>query len=137
MLRSLAVVCLVSGFTAPTEAAELKPLFDVEARRAEMGKPAKPSACKAAPSPVRDIRLEGFYSDSNSSIVDPAAYARYQAASKPFNTLTAGLAAMSDAYVRAKPADGAVASCALDWLHGWAAGEGLARRCHESGRLRA
>ncbi len=90
-----------------------------------MGKPAKPSVCKAAPAPVRDIRLEGFYSDGNSSIVDPAAYARYQAASKPFNTLTAGLAAMSDAYVRAKPADGAAASCALDWLHGWAVGDGL------------
>ncbi|MSO89164.1 MAG: hypothetical protein EXQ89_04230 [Rhodospirillaceae bacterium] len=77
MLRSLALVGLIGGLTAAAEAGDLKPLFDVEARRLEMGKPAKPSACKATPAPVRDIRLEGFYSDSNSSIVDPAAYARY------------------------------------------------------------
>src|SRR3954471_6240068 len=76
-------------------APSLAPPFDVEAIRAKVGKKDhKPFTCDAPPAPMRDIQVESFYAkDGTASVVDPAAYKAYKAASKPFSVFEINLAA--------------------------------------------
>lgn len=116
----LSVFLMIQAAAAATH---LAPPFDVAAIRAKVGKKdLKPFACKMPPAPLRDIQVESFYDkkEGSASVVDPAAYKAYKAASKPFSVFEVNLAAMANRYVRANPPRADIAACDLDWLAGWA-----------------
>ncbi len=81
--------------------------FDVASSRAAMGAPAAGFVCADPPKPARDGG-EGERSK--------------------LDELVRAIADMSDAYVRANPADPSPARCALDWLDAWALEEALLDR---------
>lgn len=89
--------------------------------------------CPAPPAPVRDLLFESFYTDPAGSIVDPDALKRYRSAARPVVQYEEGLAAMSDLYVRSRPAEAYIARCVLDWLHAWAAGDAMLGRVTRQG----
>lgn len=127
-LWALLIAGLIEGCT-PVEGLSaietLKAPFDVEARRALMGRPPAHFACPAPPAPMRDVDANTFYSDSNHSIVDAERYRRNQEITRPLAEFTRKLGDFGDAWMGSLPANPAPARCALDWLDTWAGAEAL------------
>jgi len=83
------------------------------------------------------VTAGGYYTDRDSSIIDPEAMARYQEATKPITDYETQITAVSDAFLRSRPANLAPARCVLDWLDAWA-GQGalLGRMSQQGGYVR-
>ncbi len=108
------------GMAGPSAAAGLVSPFDVEARRALVGRTLGEVACPTAVPPLRDILTQSFYSDPKHSIVDPARLAARDTAVKPLNDFAEGIARLADRWIEARPARVEAATCALAWLDAWA-----------------
>ncbi len=105
----------------PADPRRLKPLFDVEARRATFGKPVSRLACPPPPTPVRNLEFGGFYlPGTNSSEIDPEALEIYRKATAPIVAYENSITQMSDSYLRSNPVEASLARCVLNWLHTWA-----------------
>jgi poly(beta-D-mannuronate) lyase len=111
----------------------LRPPFSVEERRALLGRPAEPFLCPTPIPPVRDVTVGGFYADRDSSVVDPEAQARYREATKPITEYETQITAISDTFVRSRPAQAALAGCVLVWLDAWATQQALLGRISQQG----
>jgi len=112
----------------------LRPPFNIEARRALFGQEIGQFTCPKPTPAVKDVLVDGFYADKDSSIVSPEAMARYQETLKPISVYETQITALSDTFVRGLPASPAAARCVLDWLEAWA-GENalLGRVTHQGG----
>ena len=76
--------------------------------------------CAPPPPAVIDIDANGYYSDSNHSVIDPVQKARNVANTRPIEDYLARIADDASRY-RFDPATGAAdARCALAWLAAWA-----------------
>lgn len=129
-LYALLMVILVS----PVLASDLKPAFDVEARRELHGSSAGFVICQPPPEPVRDLLFDGFYRrGSGSSVVNKPAMKAYRAARKPIDGFEKGLAHLAERYVRSRPAARFLAICALDWLNRWALAGGYMGEVSQQG----
>ncbi len=104
------------------DAAEnLLPPFDAGAVRAIQAAQTKSFACTEPPAPVHDLTFVGYYEPgTNSSVVNEANLAAYEAAVGTIDAFEKGVVQMGDTYIRSKPANPAVAACALTWLNTWA-----------------
>lgn len=111
----------------------LRPPFDVEERRTLFGRALGTFACPAPIPAVRDVTVGGFYTDRDASVVNPEAMARYREATQPVASFETQITTISDAFVRARPADQAPARCTLDWLDAWAGREALLGRMSQQG----
>ncbi len=80
-------------------------------------------ACQPAPPAVRDISANRYYSDSASSIIDPALKRQNELAVEPLADFLRDFSRMTDLYVRSGTP--AVAACSLNWLDAWAQGDGM------------
>ncbi|HEY5800734.1 MAG TPA: alginate lyase family protein [Burkholderiaceae bacterium] len=74
--------------------------------------------CGTPPPAVRDIDANRYYTDAQSSIIDPALKARNEAAVKPVNDYLETVARAANAYQAKR--DPLEAACALNWLEAWA-----------------
>jgi poly(beta-D-mannuronate) lyase len=79
--------------------------------------------CLPAPAPVQHINANRYYTDTASSIIDPALRQQNELAVKPVDDYLRNFSRMTDLY--AQSGAPAVAACALDWLHVWAQGEAM------------
>lgn len=70
-----------------------------------------PYACGAVVHLSRDLTTDGFYSDAQSSVIDPAKWKAYAASSGPYKALGSRVVAAADAY--RKTGSRAAAQCAL------------------------
>ena len=93
--------------TPALQPSRLEGPFDVASKRAASGRPIVVFDCRTPPTPAR-----------HGGAIEPS----------KLEDLVRAIAAMSDAYVRASPADAAPARCALDWLDAWALEEALLER---------
>ncbi|HSE79517.1 MAG TPA: alginate lyase family protein [Alphaproteobacteria bacterium] len=112
-------------------------------------------ACASAPTPrlpapaLQSSRLEGPFDVASSRAASglPSAVFDCRSPPKPARTggeierakledLVRAVAAMSDAYVRARPPEASPARCALDWLDAWALDEALMDRPRRAERGR-
>jgi poly(beta-D-mannuronate) lyase len=107
--------------------------FDVAARRALFGRSVERFECPSPLLAVRDVTVEGFYADKDSSIVNPQALARYRQATKPLADYATQITTISDTFVRSSPPNLAVARCTLDWLEAWAGQGALLGRVSQQG----
>jgi poly(beta-D-mannuronate) lyase len=57
----------------------------------------------------------------------------YNAATKTLDAFEQGVQRLGDSYVAAKPADPAIATCALEWIAGWAAADALMGKISQQG----
>lgn len=92
----------------------------VEKRRALIGRTLANFGCAPPPEPVRDLSVEGAYTDSAYSKVDPEKLKRQQAQANGVGQFCWKVAQMSDLWVSSRPADPAPARCALAWMDAWA-----------------
>jgi poly(beta-D-mannuronate) lyase len=126
------ILTLVAGSLSAAE--RLQAPFDVEGTRAARGAMPKKFTCAAAPAPVRDLTFDGFYQQgTNSSVVDEAKMKAYDAATKTLDAFEMGVQRLGDSYVAAKPAEPAIAACALDWMAGWAGADALMGKISQQG----
>ena len=115
----------------------LRPPFGIEERRAVFGRALGAFACPAPIAAVRDLTVGGYYTDRDSSVVNPDARARYPGATKPVMVYETHITNISDTFVRSRPADLTPARCALDWLEAWAnQGALLGRMSQQGGYVR-
>ena len=130
----LALVILLPGGQAAS-AADLQSPFDVAVRRDLRGSPLASFTCAAAPTPVRDLRFDGYYADrgAGSSVVDETAREAYRVATQAIDRYEDGLTRMSDQYVASKPADPRPAACVLDWLTSWAKADAMLGEASQQG----
>jgi poly(beta-D-mannuronate) lyase len=125
MKRQFPLFCLfvtlaTAALTGPSAAAGLVSPVDVEARRALVGRPGGEVACPAVVAPLRDIRVQSYYSDPKHSIVDPARLAAHAAVVKPLHDFSDGIARLADRWIGTRPPRPETATCALAWLDAWA-----------------
>lgn len=125
LLAGLAAAGVASRSTGWTAEAKLRGPVDVEKRRALIGRPLPVYACPSPPEPVRDLSVEGAYTDSAFSKADPEKLKRQAAQSAGVGQFTWKVAQMSDAWVASKPAQPQAAQCALAWMNAWARGGAL------------
>lgn len=102
---------------APFDAAAIRAGFRPSPRGA------RGRGCAAAPAPVRDLALDGFYTDLRASIPDPARYAASQAGARPLYDWLRAIQAGAEEWLRGGPADSA--ACTLAALDAWARGGAL------------
>jgi poly(beta-D-mannuronate) lyase len=100
------VVVAAMGAAIPAGAGDLKLPFDVEVQRAVFGQPMVRSYCAPPAEPVVDLVM----SDEAVQTRIKELLVGYQ---RRINELT-------DGYVRSRPANPALAGCALTWLGAWA-----------------
>ncbi len=127
-LAALAALLLAGCAATPissSTAEALKPPFDIEARRASMGKPLDRFTCPPPVRPLRDIDANTFYADANHSIIDPERYRRNQEITRPLAEFNRKVGDFADAWMGSRPADPAPARCALDWLDAWASDDAM------------
>lgn len=141
-LRRLAVLCcaaLVSISVARAETSLKPPFLPFESRTSPTTAVAAFKGCTAVPVPVVDLLFDGFYAPgTGSTIVDPAAMARYRETTQTINRFERELAEMGDAYQadaqrKGVAGDPAIAACALDWLAGWAKGRAMLGKVSQQG----
>ncbi len=78
------------------------------------------AACPTAPVPVRDLTLDGYYSDKAKSVVETDAEARKQAAVEPLRDYLDTVTKQADRAILKQRGD--AAACALHWLRAWTLG---------------
>jgi poly(beta-D-mannuronate) lyase len=130
------IICVLAADAGAATSHLLSPPFDVRAVREKAGKLDKGVfACASSPAPLKDLHMESFYQegDSTSSIVDAQAYAVYKAAMKPASVFEVGLESMANRYVRSKPPRPDLAQCTLNWLAAWAEGDALLGDVNKNG----
>ena len=110
---------------APSPVALLRAPFDVEARRARVGRalPAPPPT--PATPPIRDLAGVSFYVDDAKSVADPELKAQNLAALAPLRDFVAEVTALADGWMVSRPADTRYAERAGDALAAWADGGAL------------
>jgi len=91
----------------------LRSPFDVAERRALFGRSIDRFDCPQSLPPVRDVLVEGFYTDKDASVVNRQAMVRYREAIKPITDYESQIAVISDTVVRSSPPNPATARCAL------------------------
>ena len=113
----------------PTAGAPKSP-FDVEARRALIGKPQGRFTCPATSAPVSDVLVEFFYSDirSTASTLDPVLYAAREEAVKPLTWFLDAVTRSTDRWQIAQPVQTEAARCALAILDAWASADAMLGR---------
>jgi len=107
--------------------------FDVAERRALFGRSIDRFDCPQSLPPVRDVLVEGFYTDKDASVVNRQAMVRYREATKPITDYESQIAVISDTVVRSSPPNPATARCALEWLDAWAGQGALLGRINPQG----
>jgi poly(beta-D-mannuronate) lyase len=107
--------------------------YDVAQRRVLFGRGVGRFECPPVVPPVRDLTIEGYYADKDSSMVNSQAMARYREATKPVTAYEGQITTISDVYVRSSPASAAAGRCALDWLEAWAVQGALLGRASQQG----
>jgi poly(beta-D-mannuronate) lyase len=125
------LAALALGGTA--HATALVSPFDVDARRALLGRALPEAACPSPPAPVRDIQARSYYSDARHSIVDPAAHAAHDAAVKPLHDFADGVTRQADRWMGSHPPRPEAAACALAWLNAWAIRDAMLGRVTNQG----
>ena len=118
------LICVAPAFAQD----RLRGPVDAAQRQAAIGKPLARFDCAAPPMPIRDLDVERFYTDANSSIVDPAAYARLQATMRPLRDFNTRTTRMADAYLSSQPANPSPARCLVGWFAHWAGNNALLGR---------
>jgi poly(beta-D-mannuronate) lyase len=112
----------------------IRPPFDVEQRRAIFGQDIGAFTCPKPSPTVRDVLVDGFSAEQDSSIVSPEAMARYQEAVRPLTVYETQITSLSDTFVRSRPAAPAAARCVLEWLEAWVAEGGLLGQINQQGQ---
>jgi poly(beta-D-mannuronate) lyase len=107
--------------------------FDVAERRALFGRSIDRFDCPQSLPPVRDVLVEGFYTDKDASVVNRQAMVRYREAIKPITDYEWQIATISDTVVRSSPPNPATARCALERLDDWAGQGALLGRINSQG----
>ena len=107
--------------------------FDVAERRALLGRSIDRFDCPQPLPPVRDVLVEGFYTDKDASVVNRQALLRYREAIKPITDYEWQIATISDTAVRSNPPNPAAARCALERLDAWAGQGALLGRISPQG----
>ena len=123
----------VGGLTraaSPRPVAGIQIGYDPAERRRALGRPnsgrTDAFVCPPLPPPLQDLRVDGFYAaETNSSIIDPQAMARYRDATGPLGAFQEGLTRIADRDLATSPRDPALAECALGWLDSWATADAL------------
>jgi poly(beta-D-mannuronate) lyase len=111
----------------------LRTPFDVAERRALFGRSLDRFDCPPVLAPMRDVLVEGFYTDKDGSVVNGQAMLRYREARKPITDYESQITTISDAFVRSSPPIPATARCALEWLDAWAGQGALLGRVSPQG----
>jgi poly(beta-D-mannuronate) lyase len=93
---------LLLGACASTPQSEEKPAF----------------VCAPAPTPVRDIRANSYYTVPGGSIVDQKLFEQYKKNIDPIQNFARDTLKMADGYVAS--GDPAQAKCVVNWLSTWA-----------------
>lgn len=110
---------------AVRETQGLRSPFDVEARRALIGRPMpEPRPLSAAP-PMRDLAGVSFYVDADKSIVDPDLKAENAAALRPLRDAVLQIVKLADGWMVSRPPNRAYAAYALEGLSRWADADAL------------
>jgi len=109
--------------------------FDVAERRALFGRSIDRFDCPQSLPPVRDLLVEGFYTDKDASVVNRQALIRYREAIKPITDYEWQIATISDTVVRSSPPNPATARCALERLDAWAGQGELLGRINDTDRV--
>ena len=107
--------------------------FDVAERRALFGRSIDRFDCPQSLPPVRDVLVEGFYTDKDASVVNRQAMLRYREAIRPITDYEWQIATISDTVVRSSPPNPATARCALERLDAWADQGALLGRINPQG----
>ena len=100
--------------------------FDPQAIRAGFRAPARGArrqGCTAVPEPVRNLALDGYYTDLRASIPDPVRYAASQVGARPVYDWLGAIQAGAAEWLRGGPPESA--ACALAPLDAWARGAAL------------
>ena len=116
----------------------LKPPFDAERVRDNIKNPYnKKFKCKHPPKPMKDLLFESMYdkASKNASIVDPEAYARYKAKTKPVRDLEQGLATTANQYMKSWPPRPEIAACVMSWIAIWADARGMLGESNKTGEF--
>jgi poly(beta-D-mannuronate) lyase len=111
----------------------LRAPFDVELRRARVGRvmPAPPAVPVTAP--IRDVAGVSFYVDDSKSVVDPDLRAQNLAALAPLRRFVADVVALSDGWMVSRPADPRYAQRAGEALAAWAGAGALLGQVNQQG----
>lgn len=115
---------------APRPVGPLRIGYLPEVRRSALGRPnsGRPDAfvCPPTPAALQDLRVDGFYAaETNASVIDPQAMARYRDATGPLGAFQEGLTRIADRDLATSPRDPSIRDCALSWLDSWASADAL------------
>jgi poly(beta-D-mannuronate) lyase len=126
-------VPVAAANASATAAAALRGPFDVEVRRARVGRvmPAPPAAPVTAP--IRDVAGVSFYVDDSKSVVDPELRAQNLAALAPLRRFVADVVALSDGWMVSRPTDPRYAQRAAEALAAWAGAGALLGQVNQQG----
>ena len=105
--------------------APLRGPVDVERRRALLGRPLAGFGCSNPGAPIHDLEVQGAYTDSAFSVIDPERERKMLELTHPLGAYTIKVAQLSDSWLLSRPARPEPAACALGWLDRWAAADAL------------
>jgi len=105
---------------APAVTGGLRSPFDVEARRARIGRALPAPEAVPAAAPIRDVAGVSFYVDDSKSVADPELKAQNLAALAPLRGFVAEVTALADGWMVSRPADARYADRAAEALAAWA-----------------
>ena len=88
--------------------------------------------CRQPPPPPKDLKIESFYSDENSSIIDNKAYIEYKKSVYSINKFENTLNQMANIYTQDNNAT-AAAICTQNWLYDWARNDAMLGRVSANG----
>jgi poly(beta-D-mannuronate) lyase len=111
---------------APSPGAEtsardpLRGPFDVEARRAIVGRRLSPPGAPRTIPPVHDVLGVSYYRDAQRSVVDPVLRDQNEAALRPLRAFVRDVVDLANGWLESTPAQSAYAESALARLDSWA-----------------
>jgi poly(beta-D-mannuronate) lyase len=129
-VSSLATLML----SANADTVRLADPFDPRRRRRVAPPAVAAPACPLSLPVVRGVIGVRYYTDEQSTIIDPVLRARNVAANKSLADYVATVQAMSAAWLSSRGTDRAAAACGLKLLGQWAAGGALLGRFNGQGR---